>query len=326
MAAAREVGGQENPRFHFLYVCGDFGLGKSALLRGIYALAAAPERRLGPLYVSAGDWCADYYHSIQGNSSRAFRNRYRSCGMLIMDDVQFVQGRHGSQRELVQMVKHILDKGGRVALAGRPRPHELSDVDPAFTALLRKAFPAALVRPAEQERVHIVKHLAARSGVLATDETWRLVARVHGQCFGSMQTAVSGLALLAGMNGGGRITVPMAADALAAMKPPPGKPVVGLADVKEAVLDVFQVSAEELVSRSRSRTVCRARQVAMFLSRKYAGASLAEVGRYYGGRTHSTVKHGVERVATASERDTHLASLVERLERRLADSSGQAAD
>ncbi|MHC4789724.1 MAG: DnaA ATPase domain-containing protein, partial [Planctomycetota bacterium] len=121
-AAARELAGQENPRLRFLYVCGDYGLGKTALLRAMFTLACAPERGLDAAYTSAEDWCNEYYHSIQRKTTHPFRSRYRSCDVLLLDDVEFIEGKGASQRELLHTVKHILGRGGRVALSSTPHP------------------------------------------------------------------------------------------------------------------------------------------------------------------------------------------------------------
>lgn len=317
VAAARELAGQENPRFRFLYICGGYGLGKSAVLRSVYAMASAPERGLSPLYVSAEDWCADYYHAIQLKSTRPFRNKYRSTSMLVMDDLQFVQGREGCQRELVHTVKAILDAGGRVALAGKPSPEELQEVTDAFRALMRKAFPAGLVQPREEERVQIVRELAARRGLGATEEVHEFIARSRGECMASMEAAVSGLALYAGLDGHQKVALPMALEALAALIPPTPLRRASLEDVRDAVTDTYGVSAHDMAGRSRARSICQARHVAMFLSKKLTGASLAEIARFYGKSSHSTVKHAICKIDEMIRDDDHLAGIVSRIENRL---------
>jgi chromosomal replication initiator protein len=318
VAAARELGGQESPRFRFLYVCGDYGLGKSALLHGIYALACGPERGLKPIYISAEEWSNDYYHAIEQKKTRAFRSRYRSCDVLLMDDIQFVQGKMGAQQELVHTVKHVLDRGGRVALGGRPYPEEIGETGSAIQALLQKAFPAPMVRPQEDERLEIMRLMLKGRGLCADEGVCRFITRSRARCFASMRAAVSRLALFAAMEGRDRLDLPLAVRAFAGMRPPAAAP-VGLPQVKEAVLGVFDVTAQELAGRSRLRSICRARQVAMYLSRKMTGASLTEIGRFYGKFSHSTVKHAVGRIESEAARDDSLAAVLARLASRLGE-------
>lgn len=315
-AAARELAGQENPRFHFLYICGGYGAGKTALVRAIYALASGPERGLAPVYMTAEQWCNEYYHAIQRKTTHLFRSRYRSCSMLLLDDVQFVQGKAAGQRELLHTIKHILGKGGRVALSGAPHPEEMQDVDPALLAMLRSAFPAVLLPPAQDERLDLARELAARHGLGATEEVLRLIGQRHGDNFARLEAAACHLALYARVHGCGKVELPVAREAFAAMGPANSRP-VDLEAIKKAVAEAFGVSPAQMAGRSRSHTICAARHAAIYLARQFTDASFVEVGRAFGGISHSTVKYAADKVAAARRSDPTLGALIERLERRL---------
>ena len=315
-AAARELAGQENPRFHFLYICGGYGAGKTALLRAICALASGPERGLEPVYMTAEQWCNEYYHAIQRKTTHLFRSGYRSRGMLLLDDIQFVQGKAAGQRELLHTIKHILGRGGRVALSGAPHPEEMQDVDPALLAILRSAFPAVLLPPAQDERLDVARELAERHGLAAVEEVLCLVAERHGDSFAGLEAAVCHLALYARVHGCGRVELTVAREAFAAMGPADSRP-VGMDAVKEAVAEAFGVSPAQIAGRSRLHTICAARHAAIYLARRLTGASLVEIGRAFGGISHSTVKHAADKVGAARQNDPALGTLVERLERQL---------
>ena len=310
LAAAREVAGQANPRFRFVYICGDYGLGKTALLRAIYHLACGPERGLQPVFTATEDWCNDYYHAIQQKRTRLFRSKYRSCRMLILDDLQFIEGKAAGQAELLHTVKQILHEGGRVVLAGKPHAEALQEVDPAFQALMRRAFPAVVLPPNVEERKDIVTELARRRGLKTADEVCRYVAEKFGESFGRMESAVTCLSLYSAVEGCGRMTLAAARAALSALQAPAAAVHVGLEQIREAVVQVFGVTTGELTGRGRSRSVCRARHVGMYLAHKLAGSSLAEVGRFFGASSHSTVKHAVDKIEAALDEDEHLAALV----------------
>ena len=285
------------------------------MLRAIFALACGPERGLQPIFTSTEEWCNDYYHAIQQKRTRLFRARYRPCRMLILDDVQFIEGKAGGQGELLHTIKHILEEGrGRVVLAGKPHLEALQDVDPGLQALLRTAFPAVILPPSNEERPGIVAELARRRGVKTTDEVCRYVAEGFGESFSRLESAVSCLSLYAAVEGCARLTLPAAREALSGMRAPVGRAHVGLEQIREAVLQVFGVSANELMGRSRSRSVCRARHVGMYLAHRLAGSSLTEVGRFFGGTSHSTVKHAVDKVEAALAVDERLAALVRQAE------------
>jgi len=315
-AAARELAGQENPRLRFLYIWGDYGLGKTALMRAMHSLASGSELGLEPIYASVEQWCNGYYHAIQSKTTRAFRSRYRATRLLLLDDVQFIEGKHAGQIELVHNVKQVLSQGGRVALAGVRHPAELRELDPELQALLRRAFPAALAPPEPDEREAIVRELCARAGLSATGEVLRFLGERYGEGFGRMNSAVSCLAVYAGLAGGGTLDLPAAQQALASIQPPTGRR-VGIEAIKQVVTDAFPVRPEELVGRSRSRTVCLARHVGMYLAHRLTGASLTEIGRSFGGFSHSAVRHAVKKIAAECRDGGRLAALVGQLLRRL---------
>jgi len=318
-AAARELAGQENPRLRFLYVCGDYGVGKSALLRAVYALASAPERGMDAVLMTAEDWCNEYYHAIQRRSTHLFRARYRACRMFILDDIQFIEGKAAGQGELLHTVKHIMDRGGRVALGGVPHPDDLKEVDPALLALLRSAFPAVLLPPDPDEQADVVRHLARKKGLDAVEEVHRLIAKRHAHSFRAMESAVSCLVLYAGVSGCGKVELAAARDAFAAMRPAAAEP-VGIERIQRAVQEALPVTVEQMQGRSRSRTVCRARHVAIYLAAKLTDASLTEIGRAFGGITHSSVKHAMDKIARQCADDPQLAALVDRLRTQLTGS------
>jgi chromosomal replication initiator protein len=315
-AAAMDLAGQENPRVQFLYICGDYGTGKTALLQAIYGLASGPETRLEPVLMRAEQWCNEYYLAIQNKTTRFFRNRYRHCHMLMLDDIQFVEGKAGGQRELLHTIKDILGAGGRVVLSGKPHADELREVDAAFRALLSRAFPGVLLRPAEEEREEIASELAHRQGLDATRDLHRYVGKNHGESFATIKSAVSCLALYARVSGSGKLDVHEAMRAFAAVKPARSQP-IDLQMVADTVVETYGVCAQNLTGRGRTRALVQARHVAMYLARELTGSSLTEIGRFFGGLSHSTVKHGVDKVERQCAEDPQFADLVSRLKRRL---------
>ncbi|MHC4481905.1 MAG: helix-turn-helix domain-containing protein, partial [Planctomycetota bacterium] len=210
----------------------------------------------------------------------------------------------------------ILGRGGRVALSSTPHPEELQDVVPALRALLQGVFPAVLLPPAGDERLAIVRQLAVRRGLDAVDEVLRLIADTYGDSFTTMESAVCRLVLYAAVAGCGKVELRAARDAFAAMAPASRQP-VSLGLIRDLVVEALPVSAEQLNGRSRSRTVCLARHVAIYLARQHTGASLAEIGRAFGGLTHSTIKHAADKIARERGTDEKLSGTLARLERRI---------
>jgi len=307
--AAREVAGQRSPRINFMYIYGDFGVGKTTLARAIYALASSPEMGLSPVFMSAETWSNEYYEAVRLKRRYQFRSRYRSCRMLILDDVQFVAGKSATQRELMHTLKDILSEGGRAVLAGRPHPEEMRELEPGFLALLSGAFPAVISPPRDEEKRQVAMEFARRRGLRASDGVFEYLAANCAESLGSLESAISYLALYAEVQGRARLELSAAVEALAATRRVRRR-AVGVEQVKEAVLEVFDVKAEQLTGLSRTRSVVLARQVGMYLARELTGASLGEIAHAFGRSSHSTVKYAVDKMRKARDEDDNIAGLL----------------
>ncbi len=312
-AAAKEFAGQPNPRIRFLYVQGDYGVGKSCLMKAIYALASGTPCSLNCAYLSAEDWCNDYYHAIQRKTTHAFRNRYRSCDVLLLEDVQFLEGKPAGQLELLHSVKHILSHGGRVALSGVPQPDGMSEVKEGFRSLLSRAFPTVLVPPKEDERGLVVGKMVEKWGLEVTSDAQEFVSDVSGDGFAGVEAAVRCLFLYTTVDGCDQIDVAAARKALSTMIRSAPAVRVTIGRIKEVVVAECGVRMSQLQGGSRASSVVRARHVAMLLSRELTEASLTDIGRAFGGRTHSTVKHAVDKIGKERQGSPELDALLRRL-------------
>ena len=314
--AAREIACQARPRFRFLMMLGDHGMGKTALLQAIHRAACEGGVARRAQYVTMEGWCNDYYYALQAKKARAFRQRYRSSDMLVMDGVQFLEGKPAAQEELLHTAKGLLANGGRLVFSSTVHPRDFADVRPAFKTFLGGAFWVELVLPPQPEREWLVHHLALRLGVKADAEVFEFLADTFDGSIQELHGAVSSLAAFASLQGRGRVDLAAARQALSLMSGS-RKRVPGLRDIGELLRNVFGLPESELKGASRGQKVCRARQVGMYLARRHCGESLSEIGRFFGGRTHSTVKHAIQQVERRMEANPELASVVHYCEGRL---------
>jgi len=313
--AAVEIASKQSPRFKFLLVLGDYGVGKTALLQATHR-GALENRVAGQAEcVVAEGWCNEYYYSLPAKT-KAFRRRYRSCDLLLMDDVQFLQGKVGAQDELVHTLKSILTGGGRVVLSSTVHPRDLREVTPAFKTLVGGAFWVELIMPPPAERELIARHLGHTCGLRASSDVFRYLAQGHARTVQELNAAVLSLAAYAFLQGHKEVDLGVAKEALVATSRCRTRlPTLG--DIERLVLEVFPVTEAQLKGKLRCRSVCRARQVGMYLARELTHESLSDIGRFFGDRTHSTVKHAVELISRQLESDQETASVVERCRRRL---------
>jgi chromosomal replication initiator protein len=312
-----------------LYLSSATGLGKTHLARSV----VTETRRLGTgnvLYSSAESFTSEFMNAIRTKQMPAFKRRFRrSCRVLVVEDVDFFDGKAQTQLEFFHTVKHVLDAGGRVLLTGNRLPRTLSGLDEQLRNQLASGFVAEIEPPNAQVRRDILRAKAAGGGVrlppdclnLLVDEVRGSVRDLEGVLIQLVTTASlmkrpidRDLTREAVEKKCGKLTRSFC-------KPDPGT-------VIRVVASFFKATPEALASRSRRRDVLVPRQLAMYLCRRYTDASMSEIGHCL-GRDHPAVKNAVARV----EREIleraplryQVEALIERLE-QLSREPGSASD
>lgn len=301
-----------------LFLAGPSGTGKSHLARAVVAEA----RRQGagrPLYASAETFTTELLAGIRSGRTGEFRRRYRhECEFLVLEDVQFLEGKTATQLELFHTLEHLARAGGRVVLTGDRLPREIPRLDRRLGSWMGAGLVAELEAPGAELRRKIVREKAARGGVRIPDDCLDLLAAAPlasvRDLEGVLIQLVSTAALL-------KRPVDRALTELALRKVVPpasqedGRP-LRIEDVIEAVATFFGTSREKLASRSRKKAVLLPRQLAMYLCRRYTDASLVEIGRAL-GRDHPAVRHATAAVERAILERAPLRYQVEALVERL---------
>jgi len=293
--AAEAIARGQQPGLDALFLAGGFGLGKTHLARAVVATAAESGARR-PLYVSAEAFTSEFQMAVRGQGMPAFKRRFRGdCDLLVVEDVQFFDGKRATQLELFHTVQHLLDTGGRVVFTGDRAPARIEALDPRLRSRMAAGLVAELELPDTEMRRRILGAKAAAGGVRIPEECLELLAtELRGsvrELEGALIQLVASASLL-----GRRIDRGLAEAALRKVLPaaPAPRP-LDPEQVIEVVAGFFGTTAEALVSRSRRRDVLRPRQLAMYLCRRYTDASLARIGRAF-DRDHPAVSHAVATV------------------------------
>jgi chromosomal replication initiator protein len=279
-----------------LYLAGPGGSGKSHLARALVATA----RRHGEekaVYVSAEGFTSQLMTSIQERRTESFRRRFRGeCRLLVIEDVQFLQGKAATQLELFHTVEHLRMVGSRVVLTGDRLPREMPRLDARLSSQLTSGLVAEIEPPDVALRREILRAKASRGGVHIPDECLDLLAdEVRGSVRdleGVLIQLVTSASLL-----GRRIDRPLTEAALHKIQGT-GFRAVAVDDVIACVSSFFGVTRAQLRSRSRKRGILVPRQLAMYLSRRYTDASLSEIGREL-GRDYPAVNTAIQVVERA---------------------------
>jgi chromosomal replication initiator protein len=203
-----------------------------------------------------------------------------------------------------------------VAFSSAKNVEELQELKPALRTLLQGAFRTVLTVPPLSERQAVVRKLAETFQLNGSEELYDFVSRTYCGSVQELVSAVRALGTYASLQGKKKLQLPDALRAFAGMQRSNKKPLT-MRQVEEVMQEAFPDCAKALGGKSRSRRDCRVRQIAMYLSRIVVGESLSDIGRRFGGRTHSTVKHAVDKMSREMKADSETAAVIEALRLRL---------
>jgi chromosomal replication initiator protein len=299
-----------------LFLMGAPGNGKSHLARALVTEAKQNgiERTR---HTSAESFTTQLVSSIRSRQTGGFKRRFREeCDLLVVEDVQFFQGKTTTQLELFHTLEHLRGVGARIVLTGDRLPRDIPKLDRRLSSQMSSGLVVEVELPDAQLRRKLLIAKASAGGVRLPERCLdRLVEGVHGSVRdleGALIQLVATASLLKKP-----IDLALTEAALHKVADPDGQSgFLGLDDVIRTVADFFGVSIGQLSSRSRKRSVLVPRQLAMFLGRRYTDASLAEIGRAL-GRNHPAVRNAIQAVERAILERAPLRYQVEELASRI---------
>lgn len=309
--AALAVAESPAARYNPLFVHGGPGLGKTHLLQGICHRLRHLRPEAAVTYLSCEEFTNAYILAVQSGQVAAFRSRCRGADCLVIDDVQFLTAKEHTQEEFFHTFDALHNMGRQVVLSSDAHPKEIAELSEKLKTRFVGGLVAPLDPPDFPTRTEIVRAKARRHGLELAAEAIELVARRIESNVRELEGAVA--ALSAACRAEGRTPdLPLTRAVLrrlsALREGPPG-----MEDILRAVERRFGVGSAELRSASRARRVLLPRQVAMYLARRLTAMSLAEVGRFFGGRDHATVLYAEKRIASAMKSEAELRAAVEEL-------------
>lgn len=316
LAVAENPGMAYNP----LFIYGGVGLGKTHLLHAIGNFVLRGQHR--PLYVSAETFANELINAIRNRTTEEFRAKYRTIDVLLLDDVQFIINKERTQEEFFHTFNDLYHNDRQIVLSSDRSPK-------AFVGLeerLRSRFECGLtvdVQPPDLEtRMAILAAKAELQGVQLPIEVTEFVAQQIQSNIRELEGALNRiLALVRMMNY--PLTVQTARKALGDMMRPVAK--VTMEDILNAVSGYYNLRPEDLTGPRRSQNLAIARQVAMYLARDLTDLSLPQVGQALGGRDHTTVLHGCEKIAALFEKDDEIRRQILEIRNRLYSSDQKAS-
>jgi chromosomal replication initiator protein len=300
-AAAQAVAENAGARYNPLFIYGGVGLGKTHLLHAI--AAAALERGMDVRLVSTEQFMNDLINAIRGHSTESFRSIYRDADMLLMDDIQFIGGKEGTQEEFFHTFNSIYGSDGQIVLTSDRPPQAIATLEERLRSRFQWGLQVDIEPPDLETRIAILREKSERTGPLVPPPVLELIAQTVQQNVRELEGALNRVVAYAQCN---RLplnteTARRALADLMIRRDPPS-----LQKVLDTVADYYQLEADDLTGRSRAARISEPRQVAMYLMREESEASYPSIGTVLGGRDHTTILHGCDKITRLMEQDAKL--------------------
>jgi len=310
-AASQAVAENPAKAYNPLFLYGGVGLGKTHLLHAIGNYCQ--EHGLRVLYVSSEEFTNDMINAIRSHTTQAFRNKYRSEDMLLVDDIQFIAGKESTQEEFFHTFNTLHGQNKQIIVSSDRPPKSLVTLEERLRSRFEWGLTADIQLPDLETRLAILRSKAERLGHVVPDEILELIARRVQSNIRELEGALNRIVAFADLSGL-PLTPQLAHVALAELLPQRSD--VKPAAVVDMVAKTFNLSVDRLLSPDRSRDVALPRQIAMYLMRE-TNLSLPQIGLALGGRDHTTVMYACEKVADLLERDDKVRRQVVQIRQQL---------
>lgn len=305
-AAAVAVAEAPAKAYNPLFIYGESGLGKTHLLHAIghYTRSLYPGTRVR--YVSTEEFTNDFINAIRDGKQDLLRRRYRDVDILMIDDIQFLENKEGTQEEFFHTFNALHNSNKQIVISSDRPPKQLMTLEDR----LRSRFEWGLitdVQPPELEtRIAILRKKAAQEGLNAPPEVLEFIASKISTNIRELEGALIRVTAFASLNRS-PVDFPLAEAVLKDLFPEAGGTEITASTIMAQTAAYFGLSMEDICGTSRSRVLVTARQIAMYLCRELTDLSLPKIGQLFGGRDHTTVMHADRKIRSlmAERRSTY---------------------
>jgi chromosomal replication initiator protein len=318
--AALAVAEAPSEAYNPLFLHGPPGLGKTHLLAAIANYLRANAPGLSVRYTTAESFTNEFVGALKSAGAEAFKARYRDLDVLLIDDVQFLEGKPATEEEFFHTFNALYESGSQLVLSADRIPSELSTLASRLRDRFEWGLAVAVEPPNLATRLTVLRRLVQEAGIeiADTDALGELANRIDAnvrQLHGALTRVLAHASLMAR---------PLSTELIAEVIPRGrSAQATSVEEIQQRVAEAFGISRAELVGSSRAATPLRARQVAIFLTRELTDLSLPQIGRLYGGRDHSTVLNSLRRVEAGIADDADLAGRVRDLRVAIHNPAGE---
>ncbi len=295
-AACQAVAEKPARAYNPLFVYGGVGLGKTHLLHAIGN--SCNSRGLNVLYVSSEEFTNEIINAIRTHTTQAFREKYRSADVLLVDDIQFIAGKESTQEEFFHTFNTLHGQDKQIIVSSDRPPKALVTLEERMRSRFEWGLAADIQAPDLETRLAILRAKAERTGRYIPDEILDTIARRVQSNIRELEGALNRIIAFSDLSG--QLLTPQLVEVALADLLPQRQNILP-AKIVELVAREWKISEDDLLGRDRSQKIAEPRQVAMYLMRKETDASLPQIGEVLGGRDHTTVMYAIEKIANQIE-------------------------
>ncbi|MFQ5613188.1 MAG: chromosomal replication initiator protein DnaA [Anaerolineae bacterium] len=297
-AASLAVAERPAEAYNPLFLYGGVGLGKTHLLQAVAHKAKANQRRV--IYISSETFTNDLINAIRNRSTEDFREKYRNTDFLLIDDIQFIAGKESTQEEFFHTFNTLHSSGGQIVLTSDRPPKAIITLEERLRSRFEWGLLADVQLPDLETRIAILRFKAEEQGICLPDDVVEFIAkRIQSnirELEGALNKVIAQVALTRT-----HATIELAKIALLDLVARQSNLTADL--ILSTVAEFYGISEDDLKSKRRSKEITHPRHMAMYLTREETNASLPEIGTILGGRDHTTILYGCDKMTSAIERD-----------------------
>lgn len=315
LAAARQVAENPGGAYNPLFIYGGVGLGKTHLMQAVGNAMVAKNPNAKVVYLHSERFVADMVKALQLNAINDFKRYYRSMDALLIDDIQFFAGKERSQEEFFHTFNSLLEGGRQIILTCDRFPKEINGLEERLKSRFGWGLTVAVEPPELETRVAILMKKAEQANIYLPENAAFFIAQRIRANVRELEGALK--RVIASANFTGRpIDVELVREALKDLLALQDKQ-VGIDNIQRVVGEYYKIKVNDLLSKRRSRSVARPRQVAMALAKELTNHSLPEIGEAFGGRDHTTVLHACRKIKELQEENADIREDMKNLLRSL---------
>ncbi|MCC5877688.1 MAG: chromosomal replication initiator protein DnaA, partial [Candidatus Sumerlaeia bacterium] len=302
--------------FNPLFIYGGSGLGKTHLMQAIGHCLYERDNRLRVTYITSEQFINNFINAIQNRTHVDFRAMYRNCDLLLIDDVQFLQGKERTQQEFFHTFNALYDAGKRVVVTSDRPPKELATLEERLRSRFEWGLLVDIQPPDLETRIAILRKKAKQEGVNLSSDVIHFIAEHITENIREIEGALKRLHMAASLHDC-QIDLERARTILGHLIVGNPQPKVSVEDIQRSVCEYFKINLSDLLGSGRSKRVSQPRHMAQYLSRKLTDLSFPDIAQKFGGKDHTSIIYAVRKVERDMEKDSNVASIVNHLTRRV---------